>query len=382
VIQRLNLHTDPASLIQQIAVTQPPNTVLLKVTARAASPGEAQRLADTWVAALSEQVQRIEAPGASTPPDGTPRIIPIESADLPRRPVAPNELRDTLIGLTVGLGLGLAYGMARSRLDRRLRSATDVERVSSASVVGVIPKATPLQSHPSTHEDPATMEAFLKLRTNLMYMDVDQPPRVMVITSPQPSDGKSTVAMHVAVTLERSGHRVVVVDADLRRPTLAERFGVVPTVGVTSVLSGQISLDEAIQRPAGHLELGVLAAGAIPPNPSELLGSQAMRSLLRSFGDDTYVILDAPPLVVTDAAILTAAADGAFLVVSSGKTLDTDLTSALAALDKVHGRALGVILNRAAPPSRNRYGAYGYGYVRAPRKWWALWRPRTAKSGG
>ena len=204
-------------------------------------------------------------------------------------------------------------------------------------------------------------EAFRKLRTNLQFMDVDNPPRVIVVTSPHQGDGKSTIAANLAASIAAGGQPTTLLDGDLRRPTVAESFGLVEGAGLTDVLVGRVEVEEMLQNHPDHPALQVLAAGGIPPNPSELLGSQAMRRTLRELAQNTVVVIDAPPLLpVTDAAVLTAISDGAFVVVSSGKTLDSDLGAALGHLEAVHGRALGVIINRVkrGDVSSGYYGGY------------------------
>jgi receptor protein-tyrosine kinase len=153
----------------------------------------------------------------------------------------------------------------------------------------------------------------------------------------------------------------VLIDGDLRRPTVATRFGLVEGVGLTDVLAGRIPVEDALQMPAEHPNLRVLGAGAIPPNPSELLGSQMMRQLLQKLSADALVLIDAPPLLpVTDAALLAAQADGAVVVVRHGRTTRDQLQHSLERLEAVDAKALGVVIN-LAPSRKNRTG-YGYGY--------------------
>ena len=197
-----------------------------------------------------------------------------------------------------------------------------------------------------------------------MFMDVDNPPRTIVVTSPRPGDGKSTIAANLAAAIAVGGQRVVLIDADLRRPTIAESLGLVEGVGLTDVLVGRLELDEALQRTAEHENLQVLAAGRIPPNPSELLGSRAMRTLVAKLAETSFVVLDAPPVLpVTDAAVVTANADGALVVITSGQTLDTELGDTLSHLAAVNGRALGVILNKT--PRKGAGSAYYGDYYSA-----------------
>lgn len=370
VIDQLGLETTPAALVTHISVKQPVDTVVLKITATSDSRQQAQRLADAWVSALATQVQRIESPDG-VPKDGTPRIIPLESAALPGAPVSPRPMLNLAIALTLGLLLALGYALLRTTLDRRLRSPEDVRARVGVPVVATIPAAPTLRTERgrpaalaaqsgSDIAGAAAAEAFRKLRTNLMFMDVDNPPRSLVISSPQPGDGKSTIAANIAVALESSGQSVLLVDADLRRPTVATSFGVDGAVGLTNVLSGQVRVEDALQTPEGFSSLKVLAAGAVPPNPSELLGSRAMRTLVETLSRDHLVILDAPPLLpVTDAALLSTSADGVLLVISSGSTVDTALDTCLASINAVNGRVLGIVMNRVAA-RHNPAGYYGY----------------------
>ena len=313
-------------------MNQPLDTVLIKISARAATPRDAQQLADAWVAALKRQVDAVENPSGDR--TQSLRIVPIESAALPTAPVSPNTQRNLALGFVLGLMLGMGYALLRSQLDRRVREADVIERDFGVTVAGAIPETSalvhkkdglvPLVMTGARANDPVhSAEAFLKLRTNLQFMDIDNPPRVIVVTSLLPGDGKSTIAVNLAAALSMSDRRVVLIDGDLRRPvrpraSASSRASASPTCS-----SGRWSSTRS--QPAGGLpNLRVLAAGRIPPNPSEMLGSQAMRRLLQRLAADHTVIVDAPPLLpVTDAAVLTASADGALVVVSAGQTLDT-----------------------------------------------------------
>jgi capsular exopolysaccharide synthesis family protein len=369
VVTALKLTQSPSSLIGRISVTQPLDTVLIKISARAATPQEARRLADAWVAALARQVDAVENPSGDKVKSLS--VVPIESAELPMLPISPNVQRNVGLGFVMGLLLGMGYAVLRSQLDRRVRAADVVEREFGVTVAGMIPETPALtrgtkrriplvMSGASRQADPVhSAEAFLKLRTNLQFMNIDKPPRVIVVTSPLPGDGKSTVALNLAAALSMSGQPAVLIDGDLRRPVVAESVGLVEGLGLTDVLIGRVGFEDAVQRVGGLPHLAVLAAGGVPPNPSELLGSNAMVRLLTRLSKDYIVIIDAPPLLpVTDAAVLTAAADGALVVVSSGRTLDTQLRDALGNLKAVNGHTLGVVLNRV-PPRSSTSGYYG-----------------------
>ena len=178
-------------------------------------------------------------------------------------------------------------------------------------------------------------------------MDVDNRRRKIVVTSPLPGDGKSTIACNLALTLARSGEAVVLIDGDLRRPMVASNLGMPGGAGLSDVLAGRATVADVLQRTSHDTHLLVLAAGTIPPNPSEVLGSARMRQLLDDLAKHATLIIDAPPLLaVTDAAVLTQQADGALLVVGVGKTNYDFVEKALDAVRKVNGRALGLVLNK------------------------------------
>ena len=199
-------------------------------------------------------------------------------------------------------------------------------------------------------EDASAAEAFRKLRTNIRFMSVDQPPRVVVITSAQPGDGKSTIAANLAAAIASSGSPVILIDGDLRRPTVADSFGMIEGAGLTDVLIGRVAVDDVLQQHETIPALQILAAGIVPPTPRDPRGSQPGPPLPGALGGRAPVIAAAPPLLpVTDSAVLTAVADGALVVVSAGKTLDTELAAALEHLDAVNGHAFGVILNGMSP---------------------------------
>lgn len=372
--ERLGLQSSLDSLIARVNVSNPSDTAVLQVAATWTSPEGARDLAEAWIQGMIDYVSVLEndstAPGAST--ESIVRLQSLDSAVLPGAPSSPNVRLALALGVLVGLALGIAYAVLRSILDRRVRDTAAIERETGLPVLGMLPSSKLLETSDRRIPNPtldATRasdhrleESLRELRTNLQFMNVDDPPRVLVVTSSLPGEGKSTVAANLAVTLAESEQRVVLVDGDLRRPTVASSFGVLSDVGLTDVLVGRVALDDALQPYGRSRRLWLLAAGSIPPNPSELLGSRLMGQLLAELSREAIVIIDAPPLLpVTDAAILTARTDGALLVASSGRTTFEGLGRAIAALERVQGRPLGVILNRV-PLRGVDSNYYGTGY--------------------
>lgn len=393
VIASLELKTTADALLGTISVKVPLDTAEIRVTAQSTDPATAQRVADAWVNGLAAQVEAIET---ATPDAGTSaavtgsavRVLPLGKAVLPTSPISPNVKLTLALGALIGLALGLAYALVRRHLDRRIRNAAEIERLFQLPVIGTLPvdrrldeKSTVLDagSAAPVHDAGGAMaEALRELRTNLSFLDVDQPPRIIVVTSSVQAEGKSTVTANLAVTMAAAGENVVVVDGDLRRPTLVDVFNLVPGVGVTDVLTSTAELDDVLQ-PWGALpNLAVLGSGRIPPNPSELLGSRAMKNRLNALAENAIVLIDAPPLLpVTDAAVLSRVADGAIVVIRTGKTTQEELAQSLGNLEKVKGRILGAVLNYVPTRGTDAYSYYGT-YKSAPQP---LDGPKLAHSG-
>lgn len=387
VIASLDLKTTADALLGAISVKVPLDTAEIRVTAQSPDPGTAQRVADAWVNGLAAEVKAIETatpandsaakPGgtagtAASAPAPAVSILPLGKAVLPSAPVSPNVRLTLAVGALAGLALGVAYAMVRRHLDRRIRSATEIERLFGVPVIGTLPidhrldgKSTILEAGAAAPFSEAGAggamgEALRELRTNLSFLDVDQPPRIIVVTSSVPGEGKSTVTANLAVTLAAAGENIVVVDGDLRRPTLVDVFGLVPGVGVTDVLSGTAELGDVLQPWSALPNLSVLGSGRIPPNPSELLGSLAMKKMLATLAQDAIVLIDAPPLLpVTDAAVLSRTAEGAIVVIQAGTTTQEQLGQSLGNLDKVRGRILGTVLNYVPTRGTDAYAYYG-----------------------
>lgn len=372
VIDDLNLTESPEELISNVTVEQRPDTVLLGITVNARTPESAQELANAWVKALSKSVREFEDPSGTG--KAAMRLLPNQTAALPTAPTSPKIPLNVILGSLVGLALGLAYSITRHRLDRRLRTASQVEKDTGFAVVASVPalgsgdttEPRQLVTDPQTTTERLAAESFRKLRTNLSFMDVNHPPRVIVVTSPSKGDGKSTIAASLALAIAHAGQPVFLLEGDLRRPRVAKMLKLDNSVGVSDVLAGRVPLSEALNVDAQEGQLRVLTSGTRVPNPSELLGSNAMRELLAELSQTGMVIVNAPPLLpVTDGAVLARIADGALVVVSTGKTVDTELTAALGVLERVSGRVLGIIMGRVSkrtttPGTYHEYGYYDY----------------------
>ncbi len=208
-----------------------------------------------------------------------------------------------------------------------------------------------------TNPSSPVSEAYRTLRTNIQFSGLDRPLRTLLVTSTSPTEGKSTTLANLAITIAQAGKRVIVVDCDLRKPTIHEIFGLPNRVGLTSLMLPSEDASEALQDP-GIDNLTVITSGPIPPNPSEILASHRMEELLAALAQQAdFVLLDSPPiLAVTDAAILASRVDGVLLVVKAGSTKRDLAQKAKAQLQKVNAHLIGIVLNGVkTDPAINQY---------------------------
>ncbi|PRY63206.1 capsular exopolysaccharide synthesis family protein [Knoellia remsis] len=355
----------PEVLAARVAGSVAPGSVILKINATGPTPTDARDLADATMEAVAAEANRLELGGGEVKP-GTQalvRIIPIETALLPGAPIGPNVTKYVLAGAVAGAALAYAWIFIRRLSDTRIRTSKDVEDLTGSSSLGVIPLSNELRKARGGRSSGLGLagESFRQIRTNLRFVSPDAPPQSIVVTSASPSEGKSTVSSTLASIIAEDGRPVVIIDADLRRPNIANILEVSSTVGLSEVLSGQMDYTDAMQA-TRHQDVFVIAGGQVPPNPSELLGSARMRQLLQELTRDHFVILDAPPLLpVTDAALLSGAADGTILVFAVGKTHKDQVEACAKMIQQVGGRILGIVLNMA--PKRGMGSVmYGDGY--------------------
>src|SRR5690606_27643053 len=274
----------------------------------------------------------------------------------------PQPTRNLSIAGVLGLLLGAGLAVLRDFVDTRIKGESDVQRVTEEPVIGAIAFDKDAPDHPLVLEiDPHSprSEAFRALRTNLLYVNPDDPARTLLVTSTVPGEGKSTTSVNLALTMAETGATVCLIEGDLRRPRMLEYMGLESAAGLTDILVGRVEPEDVLQPYVGGLQ--VLGCGAIPPNPSELLGSAAMERLLERLARDfDYVIIDAPPvLAVTDAAVLSTVVDGTMLVVGAGVVNRDPLQRALTTLERVDANILGLVLNRLPVKGPD---AYSYSY--------------------
>jgi polysaccharide biosynthesis transport protein len=292
--------------------------------------------------------------------------LPTKHDDCALRPEAGTRWRRNLgVGLILGLLLGLGVAVLRHVLDTRVRNEDDVRSLTDSPILGVVAYNQNVPSHPVILRDQpqaAPSEAVRRLRTNLQFIDIANRPKSIVISSSIPGEGKSTLAINLAVSLADTGSRVILVDADLRQPSIADYVGIEGRVGLTTVLIGRAAVEDVVQ-PLGATSLDLLPAGQIPPNPSELLGSMTMAVLLEQLSAVyDMVLLDSPPLLpVTDAVVLSKLAGGALVVVGADRIHRQQLQQSLESLETAGAHIFGIVMNKIAVREARAYG-YGYGY--------------------
>ncbi len=368
VIEALDLDMSAQELATKVKASTSRNTVIIDIEAVDSSPERAAEIANGVVANLISSVADLERPTNGLP--SPVRLSSVDTAQPPAVPSSPQTSLNLMLGLLYGLALGLVVAILRHVLDRHVRSEADVRKSTALPLLGGIAESQGQRntSRPVVLGGSGT-DAFRQLRTNLEFAAVSQQMKSLVVTSSQAGEGKSTVALNLALSIAQSGQKVILVDADLRLPTVASATGLEGNVGLTTVLIGRSTLADATQH-WGSGRLSVLTSGPLPPNPTELLGSQAMQDLITALeGEYDTIILDAPPVLpVADATILTRNTDGILLVVGATRVSQHNLSKAVEQLSLVNANVVGVVLNRIPRTGPDANSAYlaDYGVTPLP----------------
>jgi len=301
-------------------------------------------------------------------------VRPLDSAQLPTKPVSPNLRVNVMVGSSLALVLGIGIIMLMVFLDRSVKSAEDAQASAGAPMLGIIPmlregdaaRTNDKERDLYVHQNPKSQiaEACRSLRTNIVFSAADRPLKTLVVSSANPREGKTTLALYLGTTMAQSGQRVLVIDTDMRRPRLHQSLGIPKGIGLSSLIVGEGTYEEAIKT-TDVPNLFALPCGPLPPNPAEVLMSKRFVTVLAELSARfDRIILDSPPIgAVTDAVVLSKHTDGVAIVVQAGRTLRDDVKRAVRHVRNVNGHLVGVILNQVDASDR-RYGYYStyYGY--------------------
>ena len=367
VIKDLGLDMTTTDLAGVVTATNPTNTFMVDISAEVDDPQQAADIANSVAKNLSDQISSDLYNNSSS--SGSPiKLTVVQKAQTPTGQSSPNIPLYLAMGLILGIIVGIGVALLKDILNTKVDSTDDVRELTHASSLGTVPQATILNdSRPVVVAQPAGSEAeeFRRVRTNLSFLTTTpgQHGRLLVITSTDPSEGKTTVSANVAVALAEEGKSVLLIDADLRHPSVAPKLGIEGHVGLSHVLSGQASPKDVIQK-YWKPNLHVLPAGKRPANASILLNSDIMRELVdQALTQYDYVIIDTTPLSVAgDATLFGRMAGGLVLVTGKGVVEKKELQSTVESLKTAEVPVLGFIFNFADPKkvhSGNYYYYYG-----------------------
>jgi len=366
-IDKLDLDMTPEALEAKVKASAAPDTVLIDVTVLDESAVRARDIADAMSDEFVLMVGELETPEEGVRPDA--RVVVEQHASIPAHPVIPKPSRNIAIGAALGVLLGIGLAFLRDRFDNTIKNRQILEETTDVGLVGNIPFDKERRNGAAisfANDHSPIAEGFRELRTNLQFLEVDNPPRVLVVTSSLPNEGKTTTAINLALALAEAEHNVVLIDGDMRRPKLDTALDLVGSVGFSTVLTGRASLSDVLQK-TRFPGLTVLTSGTVPPNPSELLGSMAAKKVVSELrGHFDYVIVDSSPLLaVTDAAILAAASDGVLVIARFAGTKRDQLAHAVGNLRNVGAPILGAVFTMT--PARGK-GSYNYSYYGDPER--------------
>lgn len=348
VVSSLGLATTSEELARQVSADAAPGTVVLRISVTEDSAAQAADVAN----AVAQQL--IGTVGSLTPAqaNGSQAVqaTVLAPATVPLVQSSPHVRRNIALGIAFGLLLGIAFALLRNFLDTKIRGEEGVRRITDSPVLGSIALDKQLARHSvfvADEPQSRAAEAIRRLRTNLQFVGTENESKAFVVTSSVAGEGKSVTAFNLAASIADAGARVIVVDANLRRPSIGSYTDDDGGAGLSTILAGRAQLNDVV-RPWRDSTLAVLPSGPVPPNPSELLGSAAMWELLTNLtASYDVVLLDTPPVLpVADATILTTMVGGALVVVGADSLRREQLREAMTSLETAGAHVYGIVLNK------------------------------------
>ena len=356
VIESLGLDTTASQLAAKISATVVPSSAIFQIAATDSDPQSAARIANAVTAEVA-QVAKDLAPSTTDKPAAV-SVTVVSPATPPKFTSSPQTKRNVLAGAMLGIFLGLVLPILREILDSKVRGADDLP--VGLPLLATLPRVKSMsrsgsRNGRSRRADFVMTESLRKVQADLRFLDADRPIQLIALSSSLASEGKTSLSIRLASVLADGSGDVLLVDADLRRPEVAKRLGMDGNLGLTDVLAGSVTLDQAVQQ-AQTPRLHVLPAGGTVRNPVRLLSSEPMAALMDTLRERyDFVVLNTPPLLpVADGAVVATNADGLLLTVRSGKVTRAQVASSLEQLRRVDARVLGAVINMAPPPSRWR----------------------------
>jgi capsular exopolysaccharide synthesis family protein len=369
VISDLKLDMSVADLGDLIKVSNPANTMLIDISVQTDDAAQSQKIANAVAESLSNTVKSSLYSSTNSPV----KLAVVQKATLPDSPSSPNIKLNLLIGIVLGIIVGILAALVRDMTDTRLSSVRDLQNITNAPLLGSIPDNDAVkQAAPVVTSAPSSLvaEEYRRVRANLSFIAPVKGlnSRLIVVTSTEPGEGKTTTSVNIAAAFAENGSKVLLIDADLRHPSVASRVGLEEAVGLSHVLSGQANVADAVQR-YWKANFHIMPAGPKPPNASLLLNSTTMEAMvLQALRQYDYVIIDTTPMTIAaDAGMFGRMGNGVVMVVGRGVCDKKDLGSTLQQLKNVDVPVIGTVLNYAEQ-SKKHHGNYYYYDTEGQRK--------------
>ena len=299
----------------------------------------------------------------------TPNVVQVEPATIPQGPFSPRPMQTASMYGAIGLLSTAGIAFLVEYLDDTIKTPEDVKEILGLPVVGFVStmniknnngekEGTYVANHPRS----PIAEAFRAMRTTLDFFSVDNPVRTLMVTSAGPEEGKTTMAVNLAIILARSDKKVLLLDADMRRPNVHKQLGLANRIGLSDIIRGRINPRNALNHhPQGIENLDVITSGSLPPNPAELIASEKMSQIIKQLrAEYEMIVVDTPPAIVTDAQILSNKMDGVLYVIKPGKTRAITALTPLEEFHRVGAKMIGVIMNMIPRSREYYYGGYSY----------------------